>query len=875
MTPLSLSLKNFMCYGEDTPPLDFDAIHVACLCGDNGHGKTAILDAVCWALWGIARASIARSGAVSAPNLGQLVRIGQSHMSVQLDFAAQNQRYRVIRAHSVPARGASGKTTLELQTHVPGSDDEFRSISGPTVPDTNRRIRQILNMDFKTFLNTAYLAQGQADAFTASAPAERKNCLALTLDLHYYQRLADAANRRARAAQTDIDRADAAIDALAQDAAQKPDAQRRLADARARIAETQPQLDDARQRTQTLRQRTQALQAAQSEADAVQQRRRQAQAEARTLRPQIQADEQRLADCDRAIADAPRVQDGFAQLQRAQTEAARLDDALSRKSRLDADRAAAAQSVARAEERAKAEIQSVQRRIQTELQPKADRIPSINEAIAALEPRRAELKARIEKIKTQRAQMDAAAAQQSALEQQNRSLRDHMQDTRKKYDMLQSADHDGDRARAHAHAQECPLCSQRLTPDGKRNLLAEYERLGVESRNQYRRNETQIATLKSEHARINRELRELEEANADTGRSLAAQEATLIRDREDAIAAASAVQTETAALADLNRRLRSDEFAAEERSRLSELDAAISALDYDADAHRRTRAAVQSLLPFADRRRELDAAQANRPAVAEAVQTNSRLLQSRETEIAAADQRIAALQSDLRNLPAQQDALGEAAALADRLAADIQALQVQEAVLLNDIARAEETERRIAAARQERKALAEQRGVFAQLTSAFGKDGIQALIIETAIPQLQDDANAILARITQNRMHLRLELDEGASERLEIRIADELGTRDYQTFSGGEAFRINFALRIALSKLLARRAGAPLPVLFIDEGFGSQDRAGQELIAEAIQSIQDDFEKIIVITHIDEIKQAFPVRIEVAKRENGSTFKIA
>ena len=123
-------------------------------------------------------------------------------------------------------------------------------------------------------------------------------------------------------------------------------------------------------------------------------------------------------------------------------------------------------------------------------------------------------------------------------------------------------------------------------------------------------------------------------------------------------------------------------------------------------------------------------------------------------------------------------------------------------------------------------------------------------------------------------MHLRLELDEGTSERLEIRIADALGTRSYQTFSGGEAFRINFALRIALSRLLANRAGAPLPVLFIDEGFGSQDSAGQERLTEAIQSIQDEFQKIIVITHIEQVKNAFPVRIEVSKTDSGSTFAI-
>ena len=65
-----------------------------------------------------------------------------------------------------------------------------------------------------------------------------------------------------------------------------------------------------------------------------------------------------------------------------------------------------------------------------------------------------------------------------------------------------------------------------------------------------------------------------------------------------------------------------------------------------------------------------------------------------------------------------------------------------------------------------------------------------------------------------------------------------------------------------------------MPILFIDEGCGSQDSAGQERLIEAIQSIQDDFEKIIVITHIDQLKEAFPVRIEVNKTDMGSTFSV-
>ena len=169
--------------------------------------------------------------------------------------------------------------------------------------------------------------------------------------------------------------------------------------------------------------------------------------------------------------------------------------------------------------------------------------------------------------------------------------------------------------------------------------------------------------------------------------------------------------------------------------------------------------------------------------------------------------------------------------------------------------------------------------IYQELVIAFGRQGVQAMLIETVVPRLEDEANLLLGRMTDNRMHLQLETQRERRtgrgdpiETLEIRVSDELGPRSYEMYSGGEAFRINLALRIALSKVLAQRMGAPLPTLFIDEGFGTQDAAGRERILDVIGSIQDDFDKIIVITHLDEIKDVFPVRIEVRKEDLGSTF---
>jgi exonuclease SbcC len=182
------------------------------------------------------------------------------------------------------------------------------------------------------------------------------------------------------------------------------------------------------------------------------------------------------------------------------------------------------------------------------------------------------------------------------------------------------------------------------------------------------------------------------------------------------------------------------------------------------------------------------------------------------------------------------------------------------------------------------KSMSDDKNIYDELSVAFGKNGVQALLIEQTLPILQDESNELLNRLTEGKLSIKFQLMQGKkganwklgvpSEELEILISDESGTRNYELYSGGEAFRINFAVRIALSKLLANRSGAPLPILFIDEGFGSQDQAGQELLIEILQNIKSDFEKILVVTHIEEIKEAFPTRIEVEKTDQVSSFTI-
>jgi len=161
MIPARLTMRNFLCYRDNVPPLDFTGIHVACLAGDNGHGKTAILDAITWALWGKSRARTD----------DELIHAGQTEAEVDFEFLVDDVRYRVIRQRRRAQRGRPGVPSLELFVQGP---DGWRPISGDTLRDTERRIEEILHIDYDTFINSAFLMQGRADEFVRKTPTQRK-----------------------------------------------------------------------------------------------------------------------------------------------------------------------------------------------------------------------------------------------------------------------------------------------------------------------------------------------------------------------------------------------------------------------------------------------------------------------------------------------------------------------------------------------------------------------------------------------------------------------------------------------------------------------------------------------------------------------------
>jgi len=162
----------------------------------------------------------------------------------------------------------------------------------------------------------------------------------------------------------------------------------------------------------------------------------------------------------------------------------------------------------------------------------------------------------------------------------------------------------------------------------------------------------------------------------------------------------------------------------------------------------------------------------------------------------------------------------------------------------------------------------------------FGKEGIQSLIIRSVVPQIEDISNEILRKMSGGTMQLKfrtVKTTRKGEEKntLDIEVYDKEMRRRYVLFSGGEQFRINLAIRIGISLFLASLSGMPLEMLIIDEGFGSQDESGKANVLEELNAIKTEFKKILIITHVSEIKESFPYELRVTKDEQGSHIYVA
>ncbi|HEX5501515.1 MAG TPA: SMC family ATPase [Thermomicrobiales bacterium] len=864
MIPTRLTLHNFMCY-RDEAILDLRTVRVACVSGDNGAGKSALLDAITWALWGKTRASSERD----------LMTLGASEMRVAFQFLLGDQEYRVLRYRR---RGRSRDVAqLEVQLRAAALDgpadldgaDEgggWRPISGDTLAQTQALLTKALGMDYDTFINSAFVLQGRADEFTTKGPSDRKQVLADILGLARYDELeerARALRREREGRRREIDRD---LEAIGVELARRPAVEAELTEVATQLIAVMREVDELEGALGEIRARRAALEERARQAEDAEARCHGLAEQADQLRQRIAGQQGRVAQLAAVIAEADAIRAGYAELIAAEERFAALDDAYQAYNDLQERRREAERQVVDARSLKLQELHGIEHELPS-LKARHEQLPALEEQFAALQTRLGGLRALVEQQPILTESVTSAREETARWQAENDFLMKEMKRLKAAQRQIDGAD------------AACPVCRRSLDGAERGHIHDDYEAEGQALAEQHRQNQRRLADLARQIAECTRHLDEVAAATREE-RALGPRRGKLEQQLHDAREAGEEWVVKSAErdrVADLIQRR---DYAHQAHAALAAADAAIAALAFDPAAREDARVHLATCKPFARRLHDLETAERTIAEARERLAEDETALARREQERDAEAARAADLRAGLADLPAlikEQDTLD--AALARQKGAQEELIR-QHGRLEGDLRRLADREEEGRGLRAERARVAEEEGIYRQLAEAFSKRGIQAMIIEGAIPELQDEANAILANMPGNTMRVEFrtqrETQKGDTvEALDILIGDEAGQRDYVMYSGGESFRVNFAIRVALSKLLTRRAGAKLQTLVIDEGFGTQDVRGRDGIVEAIRSIEGDFQTILIITHINELKDAFPAQIMIEKTPAGSQILVA
>ncbi|MFN5515405.1 MAG: exonuclease subunit SbcC [Cyanobacteriota bacterium] len=1003
MIPQILVLKNFLSYQD--AQIDFRGLHTACICGANGAGKSSLLEAMTWAVWGESRAK---------GNEEDVLHTGADHVRVDFQFVSNQNTYKIIRSRQ---RGKG--STVDFQVL---SGAQFRPLGAKTIRATQEEINKTLKLDYDTFTNSAYLRQGHADEFMTRKPAERKQVLVDLLKLNQYEILAEKAKDISKEEKGKADYLDLRIQTLKQELDQRPEIERLQGELEQQLTLlNQQQEQDLWQRQQ--------LQLSQNQRRAHQE---QYQWRAGQLEKLVQETERleresqsvsaALTAQEELVAQTEIIRRNYQQYLSLQREAAQASEDLRRYQELKQRQQTLEKELLAQENQLQRQLEQTQLHLQNlarqeeelqailnqaeEIQAGLEKLAEAKQRLGKLDELQrqqiplqhrgyelrteigrqgAQLEARLEQGKKLVAELTQAI---SAFPEQRRELQrlnGEIEDLKKQETYLKRVEEKGherrhfqERLQEHRRLCEkqlgelaqkltllentpsalCPLCEQSLEGHFHDQVVAK-------TRRQQEELQEQIWVLKEQSAVCDREIQVLRQEYRDVKVHLDGLEALQQRynqlelkleQGEDLYQRRQETQAE---LENLERRLQEQDYAPELQAELAALAAELQAIPYDEQTHALVRAEVEKLrraeikqVSLKEAQRKRQSLERERPSLerrcqslAAEIQTlgqsspqrqelsqleenlgtlnydperhrqlsqqvqdyqpwalRQQELQQAETQIPPLRERREQLQgligargqeretltAELEQLRRQIDQYADHSAqiqtleqtLNDRRR-ELDALLARKGGYDQQLIQLDTLKEELAETRQQFQTAKRQHTIYTELAKAFGKNGIQSLMIENILPQLEAETNHILARLTGNQLHIQFitqkESKTGSKRKgykmidtLDIVIADAQGTRPYETYSGGEAFRINFSIRLALARLLAQRAGTALQLLIIDEGFGTQDSDGCERLVAAINAIASDFACILTVTHMPQFKEAFQQRIEVYKSDQGS-----
>lgn len=903
MIPLKLCIKNFLSYG-DTQEIDFTGYHLICLSGKNGHGKSALLDALTWALWGQARKITGSSKA----DLG-LMRLGQKQMMVCLDFQLGSQLFRVRRELEI----SRGKATASLDFGIVGHTNEtFIPLTDKTIRATQHKIDETLRLDFDSFINSAFLRQGQANEFSKKSPKERKEIFAAILGLNRYEEIKKLALEKSRLASNEHQTHLMLCAQLKQEILKKDAVQQDLLLLTQELTTVAEHDKKTKELIDILAQEKKKLVAHQRDKDQLlfkkQQLTTQQLAQQALFRDHygawklVSKKSLQSIDYQGLIEDKKSATILIDKYQQLRQESIKAQEELMQLKQ-------AAQELANKHHEAQRHI--IQHHHLTHERLKLEK-ESHRAQLTLVIAQKSKAENDLIAIDTMRAKIDEVTATKPLLCENLQAIERQFEKRKAAYqefstlgtyltNELRSIEQKKQFV-GNDNDPSCPLCEQNLSATRRRflrgklttneqllthqtsrlaHVVKKLKPILIEQHQLLERFKAEIATLQAHEAQaVTLEQQKIvTSVNLQHVEQEIAQKNNLLTVLESKIKETVLVLQQQTATEHLAHVMAQDALYQSLCQRIATLEQKMLEKPIDQTAYAHAQALltrIENELCAYETFRVLAAQQQLRAQEIVTIGDTLKLLQHEIDQIDAHLLTFESLKNKEHIVAQKEEALTRDQQNSNTTKEN---LLEQKGRLQAELAKLVHLEKELIS--QEESAIKAQETAinYQTIAQATGKDGIQALLIEDAIPEIEDETNKLLDKLTNNQAHLFIESlrdlkKGGVKETLDIKISDAAGIRPYEMFSGGEAFRIDFALRIAISKLLARRAGTTLQTLIIDEGFGSQDEEGLAHIMDAIYALQDDFEKVIIVSHLDSMKEQFPVHFGIEKGPSGSVVRI-
>jgi exonuclease SbcC len=855
MIPVKLTLDGFLSYREKID-LDFSEFELACVIGHNGAGKSSLLDAITWALFGKARSSD-----------DELVNLDKEAAFVWLEFYYEDLLYRIERSKK---RGG----TKEVVLNVWNSEDQiWVDFSEGTNTDTQAKIERILRMDYETFINASFFLQGKADQFAQQRPGDRKKTLAKILELDIWEMYRREVADKRRLLERDLDLQNARIKDIDDALAREPALIEELNNLQAHLVQTEELVHMQEKLVEGLRKAQQQIENQREQVELLSQSCQRAQNRVESAHKALDETEDKRSHYQALLDQEEQVKANYETWQHQQNALDAMDALAQSFNEIHQKREQPLQQLLIEESRMQSEYQHLTQ-MAKEIGAKEQDLSELKEKLVEARHEQEQIREETSRYVELEEKFDDYNDQTRILEPDLYAIRMELQRLKDRKVKLENLD-----------AVECPTCGQPLTEIHRQEILSELKEHHTALRDEYENKNSQLDVLQEKMATLKVEIQQLKEKEE---RELVKRVNVMISSYEVKIQAwAEDVLAWEAQgkirLHEVETALKDETFCVEERKILHKLDKQLRQMGYDPEKHEILRSAVQEGRKFQHDFQALSEAKSVLAELSKVYETQQSALTAAQDEL---DSTIDGQQKAQEILLDLEKNSGDYTAETRKL----MQLRDDHNLTRQSVGGAEQRLNALKERRSIKKTLLQERekltadiGQHRILEEAFGKDGVPALLIEQALPEIEDQANKILERLSTTGMNVQLRTQaeykdrkrKDMKETLDIIISDDVGIRSYEMYSGGEAFRVNFAIRLALSRMLASRTGARLQTLVIDEGFGSQDADGVQRLVSTINAIKDDFAKVIVITHLEALKGVFPTQIEITKTALGSQLQVA